>query len=93
MFDHFGQRLKRDLKKLVDRRIIESETASRSLIRVCCLFTSLCLFSNEDPYTDSLPVSRLMSSPTRDSGTQFGTVVRCLPRWCGGFYSRPIKWI
>jgi len=33
MFDHFGQRLKRDLKKLVDRRIIESETASRSLIR------------------------------------------------------------
>jgi len=33
MFDHFGQRLKRDLKKLVDRRIIESETASKSLIR------------------------------------------------------------
>ena len=44
MFDHFGQRLKRDLKKLVDRRIIESETASKSLIRVCSLLANLCSF-------------------------------------------------
>ena len=42
MFDHFGQRLKRDLKKLVDRRIIESETASGSLIRVCRILAYLC---------------------------------------------------
>jgi hypothetical protein len=35
MFDHFGQRLKRDLKKLVDQRIEASEVSSKSLIRVC----------------------------------------------------------
>lgn len=33
MFDHFGQRLKRDLKKLVDQRIEASEVSSKSLIR------------------------------------------------------------
>ncbi|KAG8678385.1 Arp2/3 complex subunit, actin nucleation center, partial [Ceratobasidium sp. 395] len=33
MFEHFGQRLKRDLKQLVDRRITASETASGSLQR------------------------------------------------------------
>lgn len=49
MFDHFGQRLKRDLKKLVDRRIIESETASRSLIRVCCLPANFCSFLTRIP--------------------------------------------
>jgi len=92
MFDHFGQRLKRDLKKIVDRRIIESETASGSLIRVCCLLTNLRSFPDEDPYTRSLPALRLMSSPTRDSGMLFGMVVRCLPRWCVGFNSRPIGW-
>ena len=34
MFDHFGQRLKRDLKQIVDRRVAASEVASGSLIRV-----------------------------------------------------------
>jgi actin-related protein 3 len=38
MFEHFGQRLKRDLKKLVDQRIEASEISSKSLIRVCKLF-------------------------------------------------------
>ncbi|KZS94247.1 Actin/actin-like protein [Sistotremastrum niveocremeum HHB9708] len=33
MFDHFGQRLKRDLKQLVDRRIEASEASSGSIIR------------------------------------------------------------
>ncbi|CAE6456328.1 unnamed protein product [Rhizoctonia solani] len=33
MFEHFGQRLKRDLKQLVDRRISASEVASGSLQR------------------------------------------------------------
>ena len=46
MFDHFGQRLKRDLKKLVDRRIVESETASKSLIRVCCFLANLSSLSD-----------------------------------------------
>lgn len=35
MFTHFGQRLKRDLKQIVDRRIEASETLSGSHIRVC----------------------------------------------------------
>jgi len=44
MFEHFGQRLKRDLKKLVDQRIEASEISSKSLIRVCKLLTnSWCL--------------------------------------------------
>jgi len=34
MFQHFGQRLKRDLKQLVDRRLDASVTASGSLQRV-----------------------------------------------------------
>ncbi|KZV96638.1 Actin/actin-like protein [Exidia glandulosa HHB12029] len=33
MFDHFGQRLKRDIKQIVDRRIQASETASGSAMR------------------------------------------------------------
>lgn len=33
MFTHFGQRLKRDLKQLVDRRIQASETASGGIAR------------------------------------------------------------
>lgn len=33
MFDHFGQRLKRDLKKLVDQRIEASEVSSKSAMR------------------------------------------------------------
>lgn len=34
MFDHFGQRLKRDLKQIVDRRIVASEISSGSILRV-----------------------------------------------------------
>lgn len=34
MFTHFGQRLKRDLKQIVDRRIEASEALSGSHIRV-----------------------------------------------------------
>lgn len=34
MFQHFGQRLKRDLKQLVDRRLDASVTASGSVLKV-----------------------------------------------------------
>lgn len=34
MFQHFGQRLKRDLKLLVDRRLDASVTASGSVLKV-----------------------------------------------------------
>lgn len=33
MFQHFGQRLKRDLKQLVDRRLEDSATSSGSQVR------------------------------------------------------------
>lgn len=33
MFDHFGQRLRRDMKQIVDKRIMESETASGAHIK------------------------------------------------------------
>lgn len=42
MFEHFGQRLKRDLKQIVDKRIEASEVNSGALMRVsvfamCCV--------------------------------------------------------
>ena len=33
MFQHFGQRLKRDLKQLVDRRLEDNATSSGSQVR------------------------------------------------------------
>lgn len=33
MFQHFGQRLKRDLKQLVDRRLDASSAASGSVLK------------------------------------------------------------
>ena len=38
MFQHFGNRLKRDLKQLVERRLDASVTASGSLQKVSILF-------------------------------------------------------
>lgn len=35
MFQHFGQRLKRDLKQIVDRRLEAVAVASGSAQRVC----------------------------------------------------------
>lgn len=35
MFQHFGNRLKRDLKQIVDRRLDANATASGSQLRVC----------------------------------------------------------
>ena len=40
MFQHFGNRLKRDLRHLVDRRLDASATASGSLQKVCIYFPS-----------------------------------------------------
>lgn len=34
MFEHFGQRLKRDIKQIVDKRILNSETQSGGLMTV-----------------------------------------------------------
>jgi len=42
MFQHFGNRLKRDLKQLVDRRLDASVTASGSLQKVPTFFLFFC---------------------------------------------------
>jgi actin-related protein 3 len=39
MFDHFGRRLQRDLKGIVDERILSSETRSGSLMKVSFCFS------------------------------------------------------
>lgn len=41
MFQHFGQRLKRDLKQLVDRRLDASVMASGGMLKVCLLVLSI----------------------------------------------------
>lgn len=46
MFDHFGQRLKRDLKNMVDRRIADSEVSSGSAMRVCLAFCMVVSMAN-----------------------------------------------
>lgn len=46
MFQHFGNRLKRDLKLLVDRRLDASALASGGVLRVC----SLCSLMRRSSY-------------------------------------------
>ena len=76
MFDHFGQRLKRDLKNMVDRRIAHSEVSSGSAMRVCLLFgtvvpvTDYRLFSSRQAWTS-------MSSATNASGKSKVSPDRC----------------
>lgn len=40
MFQHFGTRLKRDLKQLVDRRLDASAAASGSVLKVCTFLST-----------------------------------------------------
>lgn len=44
MFQHFGQRLKRDLKQIVDRRLDASVTASGSHMRVSFIVSWVAFF-------------------------------------------------
>jgi hypothetical protein len=39
MFQHFGQRLKRDLKQLVDRRLDASVMASGGVLKVLSVYS------------------------------------------------------
>lgn len=48
MFDHFGRRLQRDLKGIVDERILSSETRSGSLMKVRSLIIPVCERYNAD---------------------------------------------
>ena len=53
MFQHFGQRLKRDLKQLVDRRLDASVMASGGALKVCSLVLSIISAHNNLPYQSS----------------------------------------
>jgi actin-related protein len=75
MFQHFGQRLKRDLKLLVDRRLEASAISSKSSLKVGIhnKFTSLCLSRH-----DSRPVLMSTSLATNARDTLYGSVVLSL---------------
>lgn len=80
MFQHFGQRLKRDLKHIVDRRLEASAVASGSQVRVRSL-TIRCLARALTLVLRSPLASRSTSSPTSASGTQYGSEGLCWPPW------------
>lgn len=76
MFQHFGQRLKRDLKQIVDRRLEVAAAASGSQVRVSsvscdCVILPLTFFAL------SPRVWKSRSSPTSASGMPSGSVDRC----------------
>lgn len=65
MFQHFGNRLKRDLKQLVDRRLDASAVASGSVLKVC---RTKSLLGHQTHVHFSPLVLRSMSSPTSVNG-------------------------
>lgn len=74
MFDHFGQRLKRDIKQIVDRRIQASEAASGSAMRVRCV-----------PLVS--PSLRALTSTVQSSGLEVNVISHKRQRyavWFGG---------
>jgi actin-related protein 3 len=79
MFQHFGQRLKRDLKQLVDRRLDASVTASGSVLKVRQVYSSSAstrkylLIS----FLSSLLALKWMSSHINANDTQSGSAVLC----------------
>ena len=75
MFQHFGQRLKRDLKLLVDRRLEAGAIASGSALKVGAHDSLLALHLS---HGDSRPVLMSMSLPINGRDTQYGSVVLSL---------------
>ena len=75
MFQHFGQRLKRDLKLLVDRRLEASVAASGSAQKVGEHSRLLALHLS---HGDSRPVLMSTSLPINAKDTQYGSVVLSL---------------
>jgi hypothetical protein len=80
MFQHFGNRLKRDIKQIVDRRLEASAVASGSAMRVCAKTRQVTVRSS-DFIRSSLRASTSKSSPTNVSATPCGTVARSSPRF------------
>jgi hypothetical protein len=77
MFQHFGQRLKRDLKQLVDRRLDQSAVLSGSAIKASLNVAQLRL-ANPPP---SHLVSTLMSFHISARDTPFGLVDPSSHHW------------
>jgi actin-related protein len=75
MFQHFGQRLKRDLKLLVDRRLEAGAVASGSAQKVGAHNGLLAMHLS---HGDSRPVLMSMSLPINARDTQYGSVVLSL---------------
>ena len=75
MFQHFGQRLKRDLKQLVDRRLEAGAIASGSAQKVGAHNRLLALYLS---HGNSRPVLMSMSLPINARDTQYGLVVLSL---------------
>lgn len=79
MFQHFGQRLKRDLKQIVDRRLENIAVQSGSQARVC--FICLTVFiACTDNYTSPLEL-KWTSSLTSVNGASFPYI-----GWFGGTF-------
>jgi hypothetical protein len=78
MFQHFGQRLKRDLKQLVDHRLEASAISSGSVQKVGALQHDQ---PSDSSYYDSRPALTSMSFPTNARGMQYGSVVLYSPLW------------
>ena len=79
MFDHFGQRLKRDLKKIVDQRIEASEVSSKSSMRVRTVLFNFLLV----PLTRSFsrPGWKSMSFLIKDNAMLFGMAAHFWLPW------------
>ena len=74
MFQHFGNRLKRDLKQIVDARLDASVAASGSHLRVSVMLPCGWCSSAHDAY--SHPASKSMSSRTSVNGLYINFVSR-----------------
>lgn len=79
MFQHFGQRLKRDLKQLVDHRLEASAISSGSAQKVGAL--QAFLTSSHSSHYDSRPALTSTSFLTNARDMQCGSVVLYLPLW------------
>jgi actin-related protein len=75
MYQHFGQRLKRDLKLLVDRRLEASVVSSGSALKVGAHNRLISLHLS---HHDSRPVLRSTSFPINAKDTLCGLVVLSL---------------
>jgi hypothetical protein len=82
MFQYFGQRLKRDLKQLVDSRLEASAISSGSAQKVRTR-NMLSTFVLRSSYFGSRPASRSMSSVTNARDMQYGSAA----------LSSPLSWV